>query len=104
MKFFALKLIEFYRRWISPLLPPACRYHPTCSQYAWEAIDRFGVWSGGWLALLRILRCNPLFPGGYDPVPPLVHDQGTGSTGLNPNHQCGAPRHTLPLLAQKSKE
>jgi uncharacterized protein len=69
LKFFVLQLIEGYRRWISPLFPPACRYHPTCSQYAWEAIDRFGVVHGGWLALGRILRCNPFFPGGYDPVP-----------------------------------
>jgi len=69
VKFFILALIKFYRAWISPLLPSACRYSPTCSQYALEAIDRFGWLRGGWMAILRILRCNPFFPSGYDPVP-----------------------------------
>lgn len=69
MKFFIVSLIKFYRGWISPLLPSACRYSPTCSQYALEAIDRFGWFRGSGMAILRILRCNPLFPSGYDPVP-----------------------------------
>ena len=69
MKFFILILIRFYRSWISPLLPAACRYSPSCSQYALDAIDRFGVFRGGGMAIWRILRCNPFFPGGYDPVP-----------------------------------
>ncbi|WP_085829680.1 membrane protein insertion efficiency factor YidD [Collinsella vaginalis] len=64
-----LTLIRGYRRVISPLLPDACIYIPTCSQYAIEAISRYGALRGGWLALRRILRCNPLHPGGYDPVP-----------------------------------
>lgn len=64
-----LWLIRFYRRNISPLTPPSCRYIPTCSQYALEAIEKYGALKGGWLALRRILRCNPLFKGGYDPVP-----------------------------------
>lgn len=64
-----LCLIRFYRRNISPLTPPSCRYIPTCSQYALEAIEKYGALKGGWLALRRILRCNPLFKGGYDPVP-----------------------------------
>lgn len=69
MKKAAISLIEFYQKWISPKLPPRCRYYPSCSQYAKEAIERFGLLKGGTLALLRLLRCNPLFPGGYDPVP-----------------------------------
>ena len=64
-----LTLIAFYRNAISPLTPPACRYTPTCSQYAQEAIQKYGAFKGGWLALKRILRCHPLGGSGYDPVP-----------------------------------
>lgn len=64
-----LALIAFYRTCISPLLPPACRYTPTCSQYAKEAIQKYGAFKGGWLAFKRILRCNPWGGSGYDPVP-----------------------------------
>lgn len=64
-----LALIAFYRSCISPLLPPACRYTPTCSQYAQEAIRKYGPFRGGWLALKRILRCHPFGGSGYDPVP-----------------------------------
>lgn len=60
--------IRAYRRFLSPLLPPACRYQPSCSVYAMQAIELHGVY-GVWLGLLRILRCQPMFPGGYDPVP-----------------------------------
>lgn len=63
-------LIRGYRTLISPLLPPTCRYTPTCSQYALEAIERFGAWRGAMMAILRILRCHPFHAGGYDPVPP----------------------------------
>jgi uncharacterized protein len=62
-------LIRGYRTLISPVLPPVCRFQPTCSQYAIEAIDRFGAIQGSWLAAKRIARCHPLHPGGYDPVP-----------------------------------
>jgi hypothetical protein len=65
----ALLLIRFYRKGISPYTPPSCRYIPTCSQYAVEAIEKYGVAKGGWMALKRILRCNPFHRGGYDPVP-----------------------------------
>jgi putative membrane protein insertion efficiency factor len=65
----ALGLIRFYQRAISPLLPPACRYYPTCSAYGYEAIRSYGVWRGSSLALRRLARCHPFQPGGYDPVP-----------------------------------
>jgi uncharacterized protein len=65
----ALTLIRFYRRFISPGLPPSCRFQPTCSEYADEAIARYGIIKGGRLAVWRILRCNPFGTGGYDPVP-----------------------------------
>ena len=67
----AIKAIGFYQRRISPLFGPKCRYYPTCSQYTSDAIERYGVLIGGALGALRILRCNPLFPGGVDPVPEL---------------------------------
>ena len=69
MKKVLLSIIRFYRKHISPLFPPMCKYYPTCSVYAVEAIEKHGAFKGSLLALLRILRCNPLFPGGYDPVP-----------------------------------
>ncbi|WP_228054855.1 membrane protein insertion efficiency factor YidD [Gloeocapsopsis crepidinum] len=69
MKRLILFLIRGYRILISPLFPPTCRFHPTCSQYAMEAVERFGVWRGGILAMRRVLRCHPWHPGGYDPVP-----------------------------------
>ncbi|WP_066645514.1 membrane protein insertion efficiency factor YidD [Christensenella timonensis] len=69
MKKVILALIRFYRRAISPYLRPCCRYTPTCSQYAIEAVTKYGALKGSFLAIKRILRCNPLFPGGYDPVP-----------------------------------
>lgn len=62
-------LIRGYQRLLSPLLPPRCRFQPSCSHYAVAAIQRFGPWRGGFLALRRILRCHPLNPGGSDPVP-----------------------------------
>ncbi|MEL7666910.1 MAG: membrane protein insertion efficiency factor YidD [Actinomycetota bacterium] len=64
-----LLAIRGYRRFISPALPPSCRFTPTCSAYALTAIERHGVVRGGWLAVKRIARCHPWNPGGYDPVP-----------------------------------
>lgn len=64
-----LAIVRFYKRWISPLLPPACRYEPSCSTYALEAIELHGAIRGGWLALWRLLRCHPFSRGGFDPVP-----------------------------------
>lgn len=74
MKNLLLKLIGFYRRKISPLFPPMCRYYPTCSEYAMTAIERHGALRGSVLAVLRLMRCNILFPGGYDPVPEKKHN------------------------------
>jgi putative membrane protein insertion efficiency factor len=62
-------LIRAYRRFISPFTLPRCRFQPTCSAYAEEAVERYGSWRGSWLALKRILRCQPLARPGYDPVP-----------------------------------
>ncbi len=70
MKKLFLAVIRFYRRYISPHLPPMCRYYPTCSCYAIEAIETHGAFRGGLMAAWRILRCNPFSVGGYDPVPP----------------------------------
>jgi putative membrane protein insertion efficiency factor len=72
MKRLLLLLIHGYRRLISPLFPPSCRFSPTCSQYALTAIERFGPVKGGWLAARRITRCHPFHPGGYDPVPEQI--------------------------------
>lgn len=69
MKRILLALVRFYRREISPMFPPRCRYIPTCSQYALEAIEKYGALKGSYLALRRILRCHPFHKGGYDPVP-----------------------------------
>jgi len=67
-KLIALQLLRAYKLAVSPLFPPACRYVPTCSEYAMEAIDRHGVLQGGAKAILRLLRCHPFAKGGYDPV------------------------------------
>lgn len=65
----AMALIRFYQRYISPLFPPCCIYTPTCSEYARQAIEKYGLWKGGILAVKRIMRCDPFHEGGYDPVP-----------------------------------
>ncbi len=68
MKKFLIFLIKLYRKYISPFKKPCCRFYPTCSQYALEAIDKYGAFKGGFMAIKRILRCHPYNPGGYDPV------------------------------------
>jgi len=62
-------LIRAYQRFLSPTLPPSCRFHPSCSQYALEAVTRYGALKGSWLAARRLARCHPFHPGGFDPVP-----------------------------------
>ncbi|WP_338777865.1 membrane protein insertion efficiency factor YidD [Metabacillus sp. FJAT-52054] len=69
MKTLFLKLIRFYQKFISPMTPPSCRFYPTCSNYGLEAIQKYGAIKGSWLTALRILKCNPMHPGGFDPVP-----------------------------------
>ncbi len=69
MKSVLIALVRFYRYAISPLLGRNCRFHPTCSEYALEAIERHGALRGGWMAAKRVGRCHPFNPGGYDPVP-----------------------------------
>ncbi len=76
MKRVLLAILRFYKRCISPLLPDACIYTPTCSEYAMEAIQKHGVIKGVGLAIWRVLRCNPFMKGGYDPVPePKKHKE-----------------------------
>jgi hypothetical protein len=65
----ALFFLRFYKRFISPLLPPMCRFEPTCSVYTMQAVEKYGVLRGVWLGARRLLRCHPFNPGGWDPVP-----------------------------------
>jgi putative membrane protein insertion efficiency factor len=69
MKTVVLGAIKLYQRFLSPLLPPSCRFVPSCSRYAYEAIEKYGLLKGGWLGIKRISRCHPFSAGGYDPVP-----------------------------------
>ncbi|MBX3062071.1 MAG: membrane protein insertion efficiency factor YidD [Anaerolineae bacterium] len=69
MKYVALAFIRLYQITLSPLLPPSCRFEPSCSRYTYQAIERYGFLKGGWMGVRRIVRCNPLNPGGFDPVP-----------------------------------
>ncbi len=69
MKAPVLSAIRFYQRHISATTPATCRYLPTCSQYGYDAVQRFGLLRGGWLTLRRLLRCHPFSAGGYDPIP-----------------------------------
>ena len=69
MKQLAMALIRLYQNTLSRVLPPTCRFYPSCSQYTYEAINRYGFWRGGWLGVKRLARCHPFNPGGYDPVP-----------------------------------
>jgi putative membrane protein insertion efficiency factor len=64
----AILILRFYKRWISPMLPSACRFQPTCSEYMMEAIERHGLVRGIWLGTRRLLRCHPFHEGGFDPV------------------------------------
>ena len=69
VKFLVLKVIKVYQKYLSPMLGPSCRFHPTCSEYALQAIEVYGVFRGGFLAIKRILKCNPWGGSGFDPLP-----------------------------------
>jgi uncharacterized protein len=87
-KFVALKILRAYKWAISPLFLPACRYVPTCSEYAMEAVERYGALRGGFMAVARLLRCHPFARGGYDPVVKA----GVDGQGLKPNEIWGGLR------------
>jgi putative membrane protein insertion efficiency factor len=85
MRFLAELLIRLYQWTLSPFLGRSCRFYPTCSNYALEAIHTHGTWRGGWLALKRLSKCHPFHPGGYDPPPPAhTHPSGHGHTECPP--------------------
>ena len=91
----ALWVLRIYKRWISPVFPPSCRYVPTCSEYAMEAIERYGALRGGMMAAWRVLRCHPLAKGGLDPVVKnslgnCTHSQETRMPGSPGSLSCGA--------------
>ncbi|MGH9417694.1 MAG: membrane protein insertion efficiency factor YidD [Terriglobales bacterium] len=80
----ALALVRAYQRLLSPLLPPACRFYPTCSEYAAQAVMRYGAARGLWMAACRLARCHPFHPGGYDPVEASAARPGQGGRSLPP--------------------
>lgn len=88
MKGVALWVLGIYKRWVSPALPPSCRYVPTCSEYAMEAVERYGVVRGAAMGAWRLLRCHPFVKGGYDPVVKDPH-------GRKPSKDTGDLRLTL---------
>lgn len=89
MKTCLLLLIRFYRRWISPLKKPCCRFYPTCSTYAMQAVNRFGAWHGTKLTVQRLARCNPWNPGGFDAVPLVLPAGRKPSCPLQKKQQKG---------------
>jgi uncharacterized protein len=80
MKFLALAFIRFYQTTLSPILPSTCRFYPTCSAYAYQAVEKWGAWRGASLALRRVLRCRPFGGFGYDPVPDKQVPGSVGTT------------------------
>ncbi|MFL6143914.1 MAG: membrane protein insertion efficiency factor YidD [Labedaea sp.] len=86
-----LHAVQFYRTWISPVLPPSCRFEPSCSAYALEALTTHGALRGSWLTARRLLRCGPWHPGGWDPVPPRRTRNRPDEPGTaNPAHPFAA--------------
>ena len=82
-QFVVIHILQAYKWAVSPMFPPACRYVPTCSEYAMEAVERYGAARGSWLALVRLLRCHPFVKGGYDPV---VRTSPTADEAANVTH------------------
>ncbi len=80
---YIVSFIKWYRYWVSPFLPASCRFYPTCSAYALESYQTLGLWRGTYLSLWRILKCNPLHPGGVDPVPENVSSEPPGCAKLS---------------------
>ena len=91
MNSLALAMLRLYKRWISPAFPPSCRYVPTCSEYAMEAVARYGALRGGMMAAWRLLRCHPLAKGGYDPA---IKDPLAKHNHDHQNRGQACPRHT----------
>ncbi len=91
MTLLAVWLLRLYKRWISPAFPPSCRYVPTCSEYAMEAIERYGALRGGLMAAWRVLRCHPLASGGLDPVVQNSAGSPNRNSARNAN-ECGSRR------------
>lgn len=85
-----VKIVRFYQYFISPLFPPSCRYYPTCSNYAIEALKVHGILKGSYLAIKRILKCNPYFAGGVDKVPPKKNAENSTKKEKNTKNTSGA--------------
>ncbi len=98
-------LIQLYRHTISPLRLPTCRFTPTCSQYAVDALTEFGLFRGGWLALVRLLKCGPWHNGGWDPIPDREsHSDATGEGPCAAAVTCGTAEHrNRPVQQGKSQ-
>jgi len=102
-----LAVVRFYQRAISPALPPRCRFYPTCSAYALEAIERHGAGRGTWLAVRRIAKCAPWHPGGVDLVPEPaggVPEPGTGDGGHSSSRRVRRPHRAMPALQGAPQE
>ncbi len=101
-----LAVVGFYSRAISPALPPRCRFYPTCSAYAAEAIERHGAARGSWLALRRILKCAPWHPGGVDPVPAAAgtREAGRASSTAVPADATPDPARAIPPASRRANE
>jgi len=113
MKFLGLWLIRAYQRCLSPLLPPACKYSPSCSHYTYQAMERHGFFAGVWLGSARLLRCNPWSHGGADPAPETIRWSWHGPVRTSPAPQydfglCHCQEHTeapvpVTVLAQRDQ-
>jgi putative membrane protein insertion efficiency factor len=90
MKYVLIGLLKLYRLCISPMYGQVCRFYPSCSAYALEAVERHGAVRGSWLAVRRLVRCHPWNPGGYDPVPPKDVDRGADGSAHHPGSSAAA--------------